>query len=156
MPDYKNVQFRGIDTVLKAYENRNCPAWSLWVAKQFLFKYEGSTVEDAKGNLEETLAMIEENGSTAIYTLKIYEDLKQGQKITEKMECHGSFNFRLQDDPNEYRRGSNALESKINALQKRIDEYEAEEEEEDDSALGQINQVLENPCNWQTAWNDWN
>jgi hypothetical protein len=147
MPSNQTVQFRGLETVLKAYENRNLPAWSLWVGQQFLFKYEGSTVDEAVLQLNEVLEMILKDGSTAIYTLKVYEDLPAGGKIKEKTPADGSFNFRLQEDSREYVRGNgNSYNSQIATLEARIKELEAEnEEEEDESGLGAINEALEHP-----------
>jgi len=36
-----------------------------------------------------------EQSASAVYTLKIYEDIPKKEKITEKTACHGSFNFKL-------------------------------------------------------------
>jgi hypothetical protein len=82
------VQFRGMDEVLKAYEFRKANAWSIWCGKDYLTKGEG------KEMLADFLTMLDENGSKAIYKLKIYEDISASQ-VKEKTEADGSFSFLL-------------------------------------------------------------
>jgi hypothetical protein len=143
----KSVQFRGSETVLTAFLNRDCSAWSLWVGGQFLFKYAGENVEEARQALQDTLIMIEQSESTAIYTLKVYEELPKGVKIKEKTECDGSFNFRLQDDLPSVNRVNyqNSMSSQLAALNKKLDDYMADDAEEDESTMGQIGKFLEHP-----------
>lgn len=92
------VQFSGIDNVIKAFASREVKAWSVWNGKQFLFSCVAANEIDAAADLETLLRSLEQSAS-AVYTLKVYEDIarkgKVFEKITEKTPCHGSFNFKL-------------------------------------------------------------
>lgn len=155
-----SVQFIGSDAVLKACENRNCPAWSLWQGRQFMFKHDASTVDDAINALQEVLEMIGES-TNAIYTLKVYEDLKPGTKIKENTPADGSFNFRLNNPEqmitnSQYSRqvGMNQVLSELNAIKLQLAEKEEEEEEEEtdtEKTLGKIGDLMNNPVVMQLA-----
>lgn len=88
------VQFSGIDNVIKAFCSREVKAWSVWNGKQFLFSCVAANETDAAADLETLLRSLEQSAS-AVYTLKVYEDIGKKEKITEKTACHGSFNFKL-------------------------------------------------------------
>jgi hypothetical protein len=93
------IQFFGVDQAVEAYERRDVPAFSLWQGKQMLHKFDGSkdgdcSIATGAQELRSYLDMLYEN-STAIYTLRVYEDLKPGQKIKPSTEHDGSFNFRI-------------------------------------------------------------
>lgn len=146
MASSNTVQFRGKAIVLQAFENRNCAAWSLWVGKQFLFKHAGKTNAEAIEVLETHLDLLHENGSTAIYTLRVYDDITEVKQIKEKTESDGSFNFRLQElEPYEPGQRSNALLSRIAALENKLSEGQKDEDEEEPGFLGQVNDALQNP-----------
>lgn len=89
----KVVQFVGIENVVEAFVNRNCCMWSLWVDRQFLFSYIGADNQEAADNLQETLERLEKN--RGVYTLKVYNKIKDADCISEKDPAHGSFNFRM-------------------------------------------------------------
>lgn len=92
------VQFSGIENVIKAFSSREVKAWSVWNGKQFLFSCVAANETDAAADLETLLNSLEKSAS-AVYTLKVYEDIarkgKTFEKINEKTPCHGSFNFKL-------------------------------------------------------------
>jgi len=88
------VQFSGIDNVIKAFSARDVKAWSVWNGKQFLFSCVAANETDAAADLETLLRSLEQSAS-AVYTLKVYEEIGKKEKITEKTPCHGSFNFKL-------------------------------------------------------------
>lgn len=149
------VQFYGRDSVIKAAENKDCSRWGIFSGKQFLFKYEGETMEESIQFLEEILDALVQSQTGATYTIKFFES---PGKITEKRECDGgSFNFKL-IAAEEYNSRSLAFStapdlnkrlSRIEeALEKMMaaDELEEEEEEEQPSTvMGLINGVLQNP-----------
>lgn len=93
------VQFYGVDAVLQAAENRNCPGWAIFIGKSMFMKYEGINADESLQMLREHLEMLEPSGTTAIYTLKFFEQPTTGVlKINEKTVCDGgSFNFKLVD-----------------------------------------------------------
>jgi hypothetical protein len=149
-----SVQFRDSVAVLAAYLNRNCPAWSLFQGRQFMFKYEGGTVQEGEAALVEVLDMLS-SGTNAIYTLKVYEDLPKGGKIKENTPCDGSFNFRLNEEnqvPTQSQitryNNNNEVLTRLTAIEARLNEDAGEEEEEEnetEKALGKIGSLLSNP-----------
>jgi hypothetical protein len=132
-----SIQFRGLENALQAYINKDVQCWSIWQGKQMLDK--GS---DAPG-LRAFLELLENSGSEAIYTVKVYEDITDPKKIKSTTADDGSFNFRL-NEPNQlptmFRGGgqsysrSNDFENRFNELEEKISGLIAppavEEEEE--------------------------
>jgi hypothetical protein len=97
------VQFYGIDSVLDAYSNKGTAAFAIWCGKELLFRYDGTT-EDGKyiqPTISEGTQLLNNylgamyQGTTAIYTLKTYDELKQGQKIRPSTEYDTAFNFKI-------------------------------------------------------------
>jgi hypothetical protein len=136
------VQFIGVDAVIKAFEYKKTPAWSIFQGRALLHKHEGKDLDESADTLQEFLQMIS-NGSTAIYTLKVYESV---EKITEKTGCDGSFNFRLVNEDtrqrtNEYfENGRSKLLERLEAIEEKLNEDD--EPEEPQSALGQLGNIL--------------
>lgn len=92
---YGAVQFRGLENVMQAYDARQIDAWSVWCSKQFLNKGWGGN------DLQTFLDALLKGGTNAIYTLKVYEDIKREEdvaKIKANTPDDGSFNFRLNGD----------------------------------------------------------
>lgn len=100
---YGAVQFYGIENVVDAYTNKRIPAFAIWCGKQLQFRYDGT-----EGDGEETAPSMEEGaqllrsylealyqGSSALYTLKTYDDLPPGAKIRPSTEYDTAFNFKL-------------------------------------------------------------
>lgn len=157
------VQFYGRDSVIKAAENKDCSRWGIFSGKQFLFKYEGETMEESIQFLEEILDALVQSQTGATYTIKFFES---PGKITEKRECDGgSFNFKL-IAAEEYSNRSIAfnsageLDKRLSRIERAIDdmisrqleeraaelqEQEEEEEEQPSTVMGLINGVLQNP-----------
>jgi hypothetical protein len=126
-------------------------SWSLWQSRQFMFRYEGASLQDGIARLQETLELLE--GSTnAIYTLKVYERFEG--RITNKTQDDGSFNFRMNVDAQiptvgalgAYNR-SNELVSRLAAIEERLKEKENEEDEDEEGfSLGKVlSGVLQQP-----------
>ena len=88
-----SVQFFGADNVIKAAENRKCPAWAIFQGKQFLFKYEGSDLNESQDFLEKILENLQD--SVSVYTIRFYEE---AVKIKENTPYDGSFNFRMLEE----------------------------------------------------------
>lgn len=145
-----SIQFKGVEKVLEAYDNRQVAAWSLFQGKQMIFKHEGSDMQEAAENLQQCLNMLD-SSTNAIYTLKIYED---ADKIKSNTPDDGSFNFRLNMESQEPGLGAisrannnNEILSKLNALEERLNQQEEEEGEEDDSPLNNlISGIMGNPA----------
>lgn len=145
------VQFRGIANVCKAFENIDCNAWAVWSGKQLLFSCVAANAVEASAELNNLLEALDKSGS-CVYTLKVYEDLKEGTKIKEKTEADKSFNFRLHDYGEEPATGRmNGIYEEIKSLraenQTLKEELENLPDDEDESMLGRIgNMLLEDPA----------
>jgi hypothetical protein len=144
----KVVQFVGIENVVEAFVNRGCCIWSLWVDRQFLFSYIGQDNEDAAGNLQETLERLEKN--RGIYTLKVYHKIKDGECVSEKDACHGSFNFRMMAYEGDSGDGTpyyKTLRAEIEALKAERDTLLEEIEDDDGGVLGKLGAMfMEDPA----------
>ncbi len=91
------VQFYGIDRVMQAAENYNCPAWVIFISRAMFAKYEGTDIQESLASLNTYLDMLQENTSAGTYLIKFFES-EPGKpvKITEKSICTGgSFYFKL-------------------------------------------------------------
>lgn len=84
-------EFLGLKETLAAYESRGLEQWAIFSGNRFIMKGEGI---DALGQF---LAMISRSNTTATYTLKVYEQLGEKERINSKTPDDGSFNFKLFD-----------------------------------------------------------
>lgn len=89
MASGKAIQFFGREKVIEAFEYRSIETWAVFSDKQYM--HSGSGADD----LDIFLQMLEPGGSAGVYTLKVYREQSDPDKITDKTECNGSFNFRL-------------------------------------------------------------
>jgi len=144
----QSVQFRGIKKVVDAYNNRDVKAWSVWSGRQLLFSCAAANTNEAAAELETLLESLDTVGN-GIYTLKIHDDLKKTDKITEKTAVHGSFNFRLKeyDEEQEGRRGFiydqiKALQAENETLKAEIAGMDDDEDDEPKDFLGKITQTI--------------
>lgn len=146
-----SIQFKGFDQTIKAFENRGAEAWSIWDGKAFMFR--GVGVNELSALLES----LSVSGSTAVYTLKVYEDITDVKKIKPSTEFDGSFNFRL-FERDEYNNmpgynSTRALEDRMSQFEDRIlkileTNMSQDEEEEDDKSgdfVGTITGLLQDP-----------
>lgn len=143
MASNMSVQFRSPQNVLDAYVNRQVAAWSIWHGKQFMFKYEGESVDEGAAHLAELLQVLQQ--SQGIYTLRVYEDLDG--KIKSNTPDDGSFNFRFQDAVGYMGGGqNNELLSELRAMKLEIEQLKSErDEEEPENKLGVLGDALEVP-----------
>jgi hypothetical protein len=138
------VQFWGLDSVLKAYDQRSVETWALFqTAKNML----------QKGNDRETLAEFIKTlwqESTAVYTLQFYECSVEDVKPSTPND--GSFNFRLSEPEGSTRVGSGGnnslILSELNALKLKFEQWESEDIETDPEPdmFERINGLLEKPA----------
>lgn len=146
-----SIQFRGLGQVLTAFENRGVEAWSLWDGKAFMFKGVG------QNDLTTILESLDKGGTTAIYTLKVYEDITDAKKIKSSTECDGSFNFRLYEREGEFMSPHNRSFESTRALEERMNQFEERilnilennaadnEEEKPADLMGTITGLLQDP-----------
>jgi hypothetical protein len=142
-----SIQFYGIDSVVDAAHNRKCPKWAIFQGSQFLFKHESEDQAESESFLHQVLDNIQQ--STAVYTIKFYEDTV---KIKDKTPHDGSFNFRLigEDERNQkqliYQNNNRNVLDKLEAIEARIKVMEEEEyEEEPESMQGILAGLLKEP-----------
>lgn len=104
-----SIQFRGIDTVVEAFNNFGASAWSIWQGGKLLFRGVGDD------ELLKILEMIKPHGSDAIYMLKVYEDISDPKQIKDKTPADGSFGFKIDESD----RGSyvRSLEDRVKKLE---------------------------------------
>jgi len=152
------VQFFGKDNVLSAYDNRGIAVWSIFQGKDLI------TTGEGRGELEAFMELLSQGGTNAVYKLCIY-NAADPDNITNKTECNGSFNFKLDVGPqaggavgsfgvgkyvgdpimgqlHEYVSGEvrKAIDKKLN-----IASSEDEDEKEDKTIMGFIESCLTNP-----------
>jgi hypothetical protein len=139
------VVFRGRKQVVDAYMLNDMPCWAIASGKVIMFADdEADSVDDGAATLDGTLAKLVQGGSRAQFELRVYEDLKKGEKIMNNTPFPRGFNFVLYDneagefDPFQNGRVSYAREAdekieKLNAeiqvLKMRLDEDGEEEPE---------------------------
>lgn len=146
-----SIQFRGLNQVIKAFEDRGAEAWSVWDGKAFLFRGIGSS------EFTTLLESLDQSGSTSIYTLKVYDEISDAKKIKPSSECDGSFNFRLlerdengfmphgQGRYNDLERKYIALEEKFNQLMEQTEPVKDDEESPETGLMGVISGLLQDP-----------
>lgn len=152
-----SVQFYGKNAIINAAEQRNCPAWGIFINRNLFMKYEGEDLTESLNMLDTHLDALAESGTQGVYTIKFFEnDGNKKLKINEKTVCDGgSFNFKL-IEPEErqsnivgYAKNNELLTTllaKIQSLEDRLNEKEEEEEEEEPATLGSvIREISQNP-----------
>jgi hypothetical protein len=137
------VQFKGMDHVISAFKYRAVEAWSLWQGKQFIHKGIGTD------ELHTFLSMLQQGGSNAIYTLKVYEEITDASDIKDNTSCDGSFNFNLWSPEMLPATGyNNQIVSRLTAIEERLTE---EEDKPKKNKLGIIGDILDHPMMEQIA-----
>jgi hypothetical protein len=171
------VQFYGIDSVMEAYRNKQTPAFAVVAGKLLMFTYDG-TDEDGyrKPTMQEGTQVLLHflssmyQGSTAVYILKVYDGLKENEKIRPSTEYSTAFNFKLSEPvvgngmiPYQGGRayGQNLLLDEIQKLNARIDLLQAgeidDEDDEDETIEEAIIGVIKDPDKLKqhvTAWKE--
>jgi len=170
-----SIQFYGIDQVVDAYKNRQVPAFSICAGKVLQFTYDGTDEfsEYRKPTIQEGIQVLLNylssmySGTTAIYTLKVYDDLKEAQKIRPSTEYSTAFNFRL-NEPGmmgsgmiPYQRGGygqqNMILEELQKLRQEIEELKEEKEEDDEPETLEetIAGILKDPAKLNQHVNTW-
>lgn len=153
------VHFRGIDAILQAFQNKGIPYFAVSSGKQIIHKNATSEdMDEAAAELENFLRMLNQ-GSNAVYTLKIYEDIPKAG-IKENTPADYSLNFRLNFDTmmpdasqiasyNNRNDQYQNIMAAIAALNARIDEVEEEDDDEEDeqpqTVAGFLNGMIQRP-----------
>lgn len=135
------VEFRGLDQVLQGYElhteRNDSPYYSIWYGKDPRYFFYENDAEGARQYLERVLSVLQQSGTTGIYTIKFHDTVNSKKKLDSKSPVTGSFSFRLFDSfgpsgqsqmmhPDQRYQGMNALQE----INERLARLEAEKEAE--------------------------
>lgn len=132
-----SVQFKGVENVVQMFEYKQVEAWSIWQGPKAMI-HKGVGVDELRAFLD----LLKSGESNATYTLCVYEDFDDATKIKTNTPADGSFNFKLSEDYSGANTGSyNFLQSKIAALEQRLEKKNAEPE----SKLGVIGEIMDHP-----------
>lgn len=171
------IQFYGKENVLNAYANSGTPGYAIWQGKQLITKYDGWDKDGQyiEPSINEGMNMLSAfmdamyQGTTAIYTLKLY-DLTKQEKIKPSTEYDTAFNFRLFAPidmmggmmPGMYGgrpQPPNMILDEIRKINERIDAMngvgEDDEEEADESLDEYIMGLIKDPLKMNDAVNSW-
>ena len=153
------VHFTSKDAIVDAFRNKRIPYFAVVSGSQIIHKNQTiADVDVAADELETFLSMLNE-GSNAVYTLRIFEEIPKGG-IKDKTPADYGLNFRLNiegmlpepsriaylrnrdDYDKQLMSRLDAIEAKINGVD---DEEEAEEEPAKNGMIGVINGLIQNP-----------
>ena len=125
-----SVNFRGLDGAINAYTARGLPTWAIFDKKNLM------QAGDDETTLRGYLELLEEHGSSTIYTMKLYKNLA-ADDVTDRAESHGSFTFILNDSRAAYMggmgnmgAGNNVLLNRVAALEKELKEAKEPQEKQ--------------------------
>lgn len=96
MPRGDGPQFRSIASVCEAYANAEIPAFAVAYDKDINLRYEGDSMSEGEQILQNWLARLKQEGTRAIYQLRLYEDLG-GKRIKSNTPYDMAFKFVLND-----------------------------------------------------------
>lgn len=117
------VQFRGEKQTIRAYEMNGMAPWCImWTPKDPMCKYEGEDLGEGANLLRQWFKMVREGGTEATYTLRCYDDLKRGEKITNTTPYSASFQFGLFDPQGEIGGVQSPYEQRTSGVLNKIDE----------------------------------
>lgn len=127
------VQLIGAKAVIQRYEKLSAESWALFQGKQFLVGGVGSQ------DLQEWVKDFETAGSTATYTLRVYDSPDAPTSSTANSDYIACINFKAVDEYEGHGIAgySNKLMERIKGLEERLKETDKDEEEEGPS-LGDI------------------
>jgi hypothetical protein len=156
------VHFRGVEVVMRAYDNNKVAPWAIMNGKDILFSSEDvgtNDMEEGAAQLKETLCLLRNGGSQAKFKFCTYK-LKKDEDITTNTGIFRSFQFSLfevDDESMPYLQRSNSYASQMNERMDRIEallaatvEREGEEaseerEEEEGGIMGTLNGLMKIP-----------
>jgi hypothetical protein len=118
------IQFIGRADVVNAFKSRSIETWGIFEKKNFI------TAGDGADSLNEFLKKLEPGGSGTHYTLKVFKNCDDPDDITDRMECNGSFGFKL---TNATVGGSDnaAIMARLDAIDKRMSGDDDDDDEEE-------------------------
>jgi hypothetical protein len=153
----KGVQLRGIDSIMRAFENLGLPCWSLVYDGNQNAKFEENKLQESQAFLRQFLEMLSKSGSNPVYLFKVFEFPKtppKGGRINIKASTEADYSYYVQlFDYEENQSGFynnyktkaveaideiKLLRAEFAALKKRNEDLEKLEEIEEPKGLGAI------------------
>ena len=147
-----SVQFVGAGRVIDAYQKRGVPKWAMFCNKQFLFKYDGDSMQEGVDELQSYLQML--GDSVAVMTLQVYEDMPAKAKIKSNTPCDGSFNFRVNSVEgsqgmsahmilaDQYKRERDEARAELLSMRDRLEDLEESESKDGGGMIGALQQAI--------------
>ena len=152
-----SIQAYGLEETVEMYRSKSIPQFSICAGRIMNFAYDGFGADDEyiKPTMSEGIQVLLNylssmySRTTAIYTLKVYDDLKANQKIKPSTEYTQAFNFRLNDPGGmmpgmsggmgmmPYQRGAmygaqNPFVEEMRLMREELEQLKANQVEEDD------------------------
>jgi hypothetical protein len=158
------VQFRGVDKIIRAYEFQKIPMWAIFYGNDLFTKYETERgdvpdMETGKALLKEVLESMDDDSGVSTYKLRVYDGVKNGDKVKSNTPYDASFNFSVlkRDEGSYYQARSRREEDRDNeiadlkAMVKTLTEQlnseeEEEEEEKPEGIMGVLSGIMKMPA----------
>lgn len=87
------VEFRDKETLIEAWKLHTSPYYGIFQGKELKFTNEDEDMTQAEDLLDKNLSYLQQAGTSAIYTLRVYPKAP----VTAKADYKGSMTFRLSD-----------------------------------------------------------
>lgn len=128
------VQLIGTKAVVSKYEKLNCDSWAIYQSKQFIVGGVGSD------GLQEWLQDFETAGSTATYTLRVYDSSDAPTSATANSDYIACINFKVVDqyEGHGIAGHTNKLMQRIEGLEKKL----KDQDNDDDDEGPDLNEVI--------------
>lgn len=147
----KGVQYRGVASVIRAFENLGLAKWAIIYDNNVFHKYQDDNKAESDALFKQVIKALEAESSTAIYTLRFYEGLPKASKIKFSTEADYAFNFTLYDDltPSPYYQHRNSqfqlLEEKLTKIEAKLNAYDQDDDpnEKEGGIGGFLNGLVE-------------
>jgi hypothetical protein len=148
MATNRNIHFKGIDNIVKAYEHMDIPAFAVFSCKQLMYSNDAGDMAEGEAALKEYLTLMS-NQNWEHLTLRVYRDVPE-KGIKALTDYDGSFNFQLMETPEGYQAlggMGNAIVSRLTAIEKKMAEGDEDDGAvDDDYGLGKIGRALSHPA----------
>lgn len=120
------VQLIGTKAVVEKYEKLNCDSWAIYQGKQFIV---GGVGNDG---LQGWISDFEAAGSTATYTLRVYDSSEAPTSATANSDYVACINFKVVDQYEGYGIAghTNKLMQRIESLEKKLKDQDDGEDDE--------------------------
>lgn len=136
-----SVQFRGIESIIEAYDNCKIPAWAFLQGKGIIASYAGDDMDEGRAELDTWMHMLKKSRSTAVYALQLYR--KPGEDIDNKTCWNNRFQCTLYDeDTIDGYRGSY---NRVKELEAQLAAKEEEEEDREDTFMDKVGAIIQKP-----------